>query len=252
MNGTLRSSFNIFIMILQMLTCLQFPVECTLWPTTGLRRASVSSYGYGGSNAHVVLDDAYNYLQLRGLIGNHVSAKDLPSLSTHSASHLSADVETENTAEDGTTFEPKILVWSAADNNGLKRVSEAYQDHICKLNYQRQDGEYFSDLAYTLACKRSFLPWRGFIVARSVDELGKTLEQSSLDPTRSTHIPALCFIFTGQGAQWPSMADDLLAYPLFKRSLEDADAYFHDLGCTWSLLGNPILPNLYYTLIIVS
>lgn len=196
----------------------------------------------------MVLDDAYNYLQLRGLTGNHVSVKDLPSLS---ASHLSTGLETEITAKVGTTFEPKILVWSAADKDGLKRVSEAYKDHICKSNDLRRDGGYFSDLAYTLACKRSFLPWRGFIVAQSVDELGKTLEQSSLDPTRSTHIPALCFIFTGQGAQWPSMADDLLAYPPFKRSLEDADAYFLDLGCTWSLLGNQVLPSLNYTLIIV-
>ena len=183
------------------LTCLQFPVECTLWPTTGLRRASVSSYGYGGSNAHVVLDDAYNYLQLRGLAGNHFSAKDLPSLSTHSASQLSTDVETNIATEDGTALEPKILVWSAADKDGLKRVSEAYQSHICKPNNLRRDGTYFSNLAHTLACKRSLLPWRGFTVARSVDELGKILEQSSLDPTRSTHIPALCFIFPGQGAQ---------------------------------------------------
>ena len=129
-----------------------------LWPTTGLRRASISSYGYGGSNAHVGLDDAYNYLQLRGLTGNHVSVKDLPSLTTRSASHLSTDVEPEITAEDGTTFEPKILLWSAADKDGLKRVSEAYQGHVCKPNDLRRDSEYFSELAYTLACKRSFLP----------------------------------------------------------------------------------------------
>ena len=36
---------------------LKFPVEPTPWPVLGLRRASVNSFGFGGSNAHVILDD---------------------------------------------------------------------------------------------------------------------------------------------------------------------------------------------------
>ena len=42
------------------------------WPTNGLRRASVSSFGFGGANCSVVLDDAYSSLRLRGIKdGNH-------------------------------------------------------------------------------------------------------------------------------------------------------------------------------------
>ncbi|KAL9110460.1 MAG: hypothetical protein Q9227_005004 [Pyrenula ochraceoflavens] len=41
------------------------------WPTNGLRRASVQSFGFGGANSHIVLDDAYNFLRMRGLAGNH-------------------------------------------------------------------------------------------------------------------------------------------------------------------------------------
>jgi acyl transferase domain-containing protein len=49
----------------------KFPVEPTLWPQRGLRRASVNSFGYGGSNAHVVLDDALHFLQMHNLFGHH-------------------------------------------------------------------------------------------------------------------------------------------------------------------------------------
>ncbi|KAI4250707.1 MAG: hypothetical protein LQ352_005293 [Teloschistes flavicans] len=50
---------------------LEVPVTLTPWPTSGVRRISVNSFGYGGTNAHAVLDDAYSYLRSRGLGGNH-------------------------------------------------------------------------------------------------------------------------------------------------------------------------------------
>ncbi|KAM5486920.1 Type I Iterative PKS [Microsporum audouinii] len=53
---------------------LNFPTHAVPWPTEGLRRASVNGFGYGGSNAHVVLDDAYHYLTLHGLKGKHCTA----------------------------------------------------------------------------------------------------------------------------------------------------------------------------------
>lgn len=42
---------------------LEVPTRLTPWPTDGLRRASINSFGYGGSNAHVIIDDAMNYLK---------------------------------------------------------------------------------------------------------------------------------------------------------------------------------------------
>ncbi|RJE22580.1 polyketide synthase [Aspergillus sclerotialis] len=53
---------------------VKVPVESTLWPNEGLRRISVNSFGFGGSNTHVVLDDALHYMQQRGLSGNHCTA----------------------------------------------------------------------------------------------------------------------------------------------------------------------------------
>ncbi|TLD05739.1 uncharacterized protein PgNI_08484, partial [Pyricularia grisea] len=50
---------------------LQFPTEPVVWPQPGLRRMSINSFGVGGSNAHVVMDDALHFLQAYSLVGNH-------------------------------------------------------------------------------------------------------------------------------------------------------------------------------------
>lgn len=42
---------------------LQVPVEAMEWPLKGLQCASVNPFGYGGTNAHVIIDDAEHYLQ---------------------------------------------------------------------------------------------------------------------------------------------------------------------------------------------
>lgn len=50
---------------------MKIPTQQVAWPGDGVRRISVNSFGFGGTNAHVVLDDAYHYLEERGLVGNH-------------------------------------------------------------------------------------------------------------------------------------------------------------------------------------
>lgn len=49
----------------------KFPTTATLWPTQGLRRASINAFGYGGSNAHVIMEDALSYLSMNKLNGKH-------------------------------------------------------------------------------------------------------------------------------------------------------------------------------------
>ena len=50
---------------------LKVPTALTSWPASGLRRISVNSFGYGGTNAHAILDDAYHYLQSFVIQGIH-------------------------------------------------------------------------------------------------------------------------------------------------------------------------------------
>ncbi|SPO03748.1 related to polyketide synthase [Cephalotrichum gorgonifer] len=53
---------------------VKVPLELTPWPIEGLRRVSINSFGFGGTNAHVILDEAGWYLAERGLRANHCSA----------------------------------------------------------------------------------------------------------------------------------------------------------------------------------
>ncbi len=45
----------------------QVPTRVESWEVKGPRRASVNSFGYGGSNAHAILEDTPGYLSSRGL-----------------------------------------------------------------------------------------------------------------------------------------------------------------------------------------
>ena len=41
------------------------------FPSDGIRRISINNFGFGGSNAHAILDDAYHYLKDHGYNGKH-------------------------------------------------------------------------------------------------------------------------------------------------------------------------------------
>ncbi|KAL9608994.1 MAG: hypothetical protein Q9167_006203 [Letrouitia subvulpina] len=54
---------------------IRIPTAPVSWPVNGLRRASISSYGFGGANAHAILDDACGYLAENGFEGAHQTVK---------------------------------------------------------------------------------------------------------------------------------------------------------------------------------
>jgi acyl transferase domain-containing protein len=56
------------------------PTACIPWPTQGLRRISVDSFGFGGANSHLILDDALHTIEALALVGNHRTLTS-PSLS---------------------------------------------------------------------------------------------------------------------------------------------------------------------------
>jgi hypothetical protein len=143
----------------------------------------VSSFGFGGSNSHIVLDDAYNFLRMRNLRGNHSTVYTPPSpillelasvdstggcyrqngrSDTNDHSQLDGGHEINGTAHlsNGTTringifdgdeiapskaplakaevpngFDQKILVWSAADEDGIRRLAAAWDPYFSNLS----------------------------------------------------------------------------------------------------------------------
>lgn len=200
----------------------------------GLRRASINSFGFGGTNAHAVLDDAASYLRQRGLEGRHCTK--------------AITIEGKSIASEIRASTPKahnVFLFSAHDEAGIQRVLSTYADHLEEQQKQKEDkGEtgadttdeaYLSSLAYTLSHRRSRLGWR---LALAADSHASLLEALKDGTTKSRAVrasaastPALGFVFTGQGAQWYAMGRELLRYPVFAESVARADAYLGTLGC---------------------
>ncbi|KAL1872727.1 Type I Iterative PKS [Diaporthe australafricana] len=207
---------------------LQVPTTVMPWPSEGLRRISVNSFGYGGSNAHIILDDACSFLDQNRLPGNHVTKP----------SQLNG---TSDTLDKPSPSFSRVFPISAHDKDGLGRVKLALAEYIIdksdQLRGMRERSSFLDDLALTLCERRTHLQWTTFSIASSLEDLlAALIADNTTPPTRlSSCKPRLGFVFTGQGAQWASMGMDLMQYPVFRDSVEAADRYLQQkLGCTWS------------------
>ncbi|KAJ6096143.1 reducing type I polyketide synthase [Penicillium sp. IBT 16267x] len=225
---------------------LQFPQQTIPWPSDGLRRASVNSFGFGGSNAHAVIDDAYNFLKVNGLPGFHTTVTKPPTVEQIARAQMTLSGESlvagTNAIEisDVSGSPPALLVWSAADEGGLKRLEAAYNTHFNSLRLTAgQSSTYLGDLAYTLSERRSILPWKSFATTNSIHITHGELSLSKA--LRSSRKLGMGFIFTGQGAQFAGMGQELLMYPVFKNTLHRAQLYLYELGCQWSLMEELLL-----------
>ena len=99
------------------LTRSKFASKNMVWPAPGVRRVSINSFGFGGTNAHVILDDAYHYLKERHLSGNH-------------ATKIS---ETEASSKHTNNSNPniyRVFVWSAFDEASVERQLSKYLSYL--------------------------------------------------------------------------------------------------------------------------
>ncbi|CAN8097860.1 unnamed protein product [Discula destructiva] len=245
---------------------LRFPTQSIPWPCSGLRRASIASFGFGGSNSHVILDDAYSYLLSRGLEGHHNTSPRVPEASQIRSTQQNGlpngintvpkhrcDTESNaktwfKTTSGGSSSEPgilvpnprdnsdKLLVFSASDESGIKRLAETYasyfESHLPKD--EKEQRQLLDSFAYTLCERRSRLPWKSFAVVNSAEML-TNLEDHVSKPVMAEPNAKAVFIFTGQGAQYRNMGVDLLQNPTFRSTIELFDEELAKLECTWSV-----------------
>ena len=137
------------------------------------------------------------------------------------------------------TDHPKLLVFSASDEQGVQRLKNSFKNHLI-YSARQYDSTRFANLAYTLAYRRSQLPWKAFVIARTANEAYGILEKSGLSKAVRSSAAAqvdLGFIFTGQGAQWYSMGRELFRYQVFEDSIRKSQEYLQDIGCKWKLMG---------------
>ncbi|KAL2759081.1 hypothetical protein ACRALDRAFT_1040872 [Sodiomyces alcalophilus JCM 7366] len=205
---------------------LKFPTKLVPWPSCEVRRACINSFGFGGTNAVAILDDAYHYLKLKDLRGFHrtrytPSPSQTPTLPGAAADYHQASADL--------VALPKLLVWSAPDEGGARRVSHSYERYIRELRPST-----VADLAYTLAVRRSDFTWKSFVVAGGNLD-ASTGQLTSTAPVKATSNRQVAFVFTGQGAQYLNMGRELLDYPVFRQSIERSDMTLGQLGCPYSL-----------------
>ncbi|KAF3386431.1 Compactin diketide synthase mokB [Penicillium rolfsii] len=208
---------------------LTLPENVTRWPTPGLRRISVNSFGFGGANAHVILDDTYHYLQERGLTGKHNTV----------IGDSDSDSGVEDTSVNEVTHDAskKLFLFTGKDQTGATRVSEALNTWLQEDSEDNHDPSLLENLAFTLAQRRTHLEHRTFAIANSPSELTERLSKGLPAATRSQrHGNNLVMVFTGQGAQWPEMGRELFANPIFCASIDVSQSYLEAFGCKWNAI----------------
>ncbi|KAL9111466.1 MAG: hypothetical protein Q9227_004144 [Pyrenula ochraceoflavens] len=217
--------------------------ENITWPeaSSQYRRASVNSFGYGGSNAHVVLENATHFLQHRSaalLIAQPFVSSLVEGRARWPALHICNGNGNGSAAE--LSIRPQVLVFSANDEDTLKRQVDSLSQHVAVPGISVK----LSDLAYTLSARRSRHFCRGFLSCHpnpngNVDQIQTNLVKYAKKPQSP---PKIVFVFTGQGAQWPQMGAQLLRmFPkTAKRCIQELDDVLQQLPehlrPRWSLL----------------
>ncbi|KAK1710885.1 PKSN polyketide synthase for alternapyrone biosynthesis protein [Colletotrichum acutatum] len=206
---------------------LALPLENMAWPSQGQRRISVNSFGFGGANAHVILDDAYNYLRNRGLQGTHTTTVSEDDSSESGISMGSDSPRQENIK--------RLFTLSTRDQATIERLAQSYGDFLSNKE-ATSSPRFLSDFAYTLSERRTHLEFRSFAVAESAIDLQNQLNKGLAKPKRAAKHENPIFVFTGQGAQWPAMGKELLNNCIFRTSIHRSQALLEHYGCPWDLI----------------
>ena len=162
--------------------------QLTDWPSeqSGAPRcAGVSSFGIGGTNAHVILEEAPSAeRQVRSRRDSH------------------------------------LILLSAKNDSALERLKHGMLRYLPSLEPQR-----IADFAFTTQVGRKALSMRRYALARTVEEATRALEMrgglSSLHQV-SRRTPFIVFAFPGHGSQFPGMARLLVELePAFQRPFNE-------------------------------
>ncbi|MBL9166640.1 MAG: aminotransferase class III-fold pyridoxal phosphate-dependent enzyme [Verrucomicrobiales bacterium] len=181
------------------------PTELMPWPPGMVpRRAGVSSFGVGGTNAHVILEQA---------------PVEIPAPAGRS---------------------PQLLTISARSQSALLAASA----RLAAFLQQRLDSNSaghlrLDDIAYTLQTGRRAFRQRRHITAFSLEEavekLNAPLRLDGSSPVAEERPPEVVFLFPGQGGQYVGMGADLYENePIFRQAVDRCAALLP--GALWAEL----------------
>lgn len=202
------------------------------WPKSK-KYISVNNFGFGGTNAHVVLGKAPSVQKPQPAKPSQASPpQENTSMLRLFTNVRSAKVQAKPTRPSNT----KLFVMTANDKASLLAVMKKM------VVYLEQRPEIFQkdlmeNFAYTLGQRRSLLQWRAAIATDSSFDLIESINSDKIIPCKqSAEKPRLGFIFTGQGAQWHAMGRELYhQYPIYAAAIDRCNECLRQLGADWSL-----------------
>lgn len=171
---------------------LRVPTEEVAFPAwDGPRRAGVNSFGFGGTNAHVILEQA-------------------PAAPAHAVSPATEGTKkTEGTdgealpaTDDGT---PRLLPLSARSPKALHALADLYAELL-----ERPGAPSLRRVSRAAATQRQHHPLRTFVVADDPTRAAEQLRQQREIGPRPSARPDVAFVYTGMGPQWWGMGGELL------------------------------------------
>ncbi|KAL4895733.1 ketoacyl-synt-domain-containing protein [Aspergillus ambiguus] len=187
---------------------VKITTDLTPWPEDfDIRRASVSSFGYGGTNGHVIVESIDSVCPWY----EHAKPKEI------------SDYRYE-------VSRPFLIGMSAHDKQTLTRNIKAHQNVV--------DRYHLPDLAYTLNTRRTRFAHRGYtVISEGQERASFAVESFKFGVTSKPG--EIAFVFTGQGAQWARMGYEAIrTFPLFRQTIDDLDRVLHsvvDPKPSWTL-----------------
>ncbi|WP_372365140.1 aminotransferase class I/II-fold pyridoxal phosphate-dependent enzyme [Candidatus Uabimicrobium sp. HlEnr_7] len=171
--------------------------------------ASINSFGYGGTNAHVLLQQHNNKIK---------------------AASVDKDMY--------------FFAFSAANQETLKNLAASYRDFL-SLNSEVS----IADLAYSINRRRSHHNYRLTLAANSLQDLHDKLDSYAVDAfvghgmyegyCKTEKPEEVVFVYTGMGPQWWKMGRQLFTNDIFRSKIEECDRLFTQIA------GYSILPEFF-------
>ncbi|MEO1133148.1 MAG: type I polyketide synthase, partial [Cyanobacteria bacterium J06639_1] len=246
-------------------TPFDIPTRSQSWPIrTGHNRlAGVSSFGFGGTNAHVIIEEAPPALVRASernngkafYMGGDRPLRLLP-LSTKQNGHANAPALTYQDVRALSPEEPQpegdrplhLLPLSAKTERALRELAERYVTFLSD-----RPGVSMGDVCFTAGCGRSHFEHRLAAVAATPSQLREQLEafargngdssgtkSDAIYDTTARKAKKVAFLFTGQGSQYANMGRELYeTQPVFRQALDRCH------GILSEYLDEPLLSVLY-------